>query len=87
MNMRPSGCTPDSKRVLQRLQDRILTRDLHKTCIKTITSPRRRRGALCMRVVNQLLSVGVCLRASRRKVIQKHEPFNWTLDDGPRGPL
>ncbi len=82
MNMQiRQAATPDSKRVLQRLQDRILSlATVHKSLYQNDNLSRVDGGALLHEIVNQLLSVGLP-SGSAVKVIQNYEPVQLDPDD------
>ena len=82
MNMQiRQATTPDSKRVLQRLQDRILSlATVHKSLYQNDNLSRVDGGALMHEIVNQLLSVGLP-SGSAVKVIQNYEAVQLDPDD------
>ena len=82
MNMQiRQATTPDSKRVLQRLQDRILSlATVLKSLYQNDNLSRVDGGALMHEIVNQLLSVGLP-SGSAVKVIQNYEAVQLDPDD------
>ena len=82
MNMQiRQATTPDSKRVLQRLQDRILSlATVHKSLYQNDNLSRVDGGALMHEIVNQLLSVGLP-SGSAVKVMQNYEAVQLDPDD------
>lgn len=82
MNMQiRQATTPDSRRVLQRLQDRILSlATVHKSLYQNDNLTRVDGGALMHEIVNQLLSVGLAT-GSGVKVVQKYEAIQLDPDD------
>jgi two-component sensor histidine kinase len=73
--------TMDSKRVLQRLQDRILSlATVHRSLYQDDNLTRVDGGVLMHEIVNQLLSVGLAT-GSGVKVIQKYEAIQLDPDD------
>ena len=82
MNMQiRQASTPDAKRVLQRLQDRILSlATVHKSLYQDDSLSRVDGGVLMHEIVNQLLSVGLP-SGSGIKVSQKYEAIQLDPDD------
>jgi len=82
MNMQiRQASTQDAKRVLQRLQDRILSlATVHKNLYQNDNLTRVDGGALIHEIVNQLLSVGLP-NASGVKIIQNYEAIQLDPDD------
>ena len=82
MNMQiRQATTPDSKRVLQRLQDRILSlATVHKSLYQNDNLTRVDGGALMHEIVNQLLSVGLP-SGSGVTVSQNYEAVQLDPDD------
>lgn len=73
--------TPDAKRVLQRLQDRILSlATVHKSLYQNDSLTRVDGGVLMHEIVNQLLSVGLP-SGSGIKVRQNYEAIQLDPDD------
>ena len=73
--------TDDAKRVLQRLQERILSlATVHKSLYQNDNLVRVDGGALTEEIVNQLLSVGLPSGAGV-KVVQTYEPIQLDPDD------
>ncbi|SFS83037.1 Two-component sensor histidine kinase, contains HisKA and HATPase domains [Sulfitobacter marinus] len=82
MNMQiRQASTPDAKRVLQRLQDRILSlATVHKSLYQNDNLTRVDGGVLMHEIVNQLLSVGLP-SGSGITVTQKYEAIQLDPDD------
>ncbi|MGR3509081.1 MAG: sensor histidine kinase [Sulfitobacter sp.] len=82
MNMQiRQASTQDAKRVLQRLQDRILSlATVHKSLYQNDSLTRVDGGALTNEIVNQLLSVGLP-SGSGVKIIQHYEAIQLDPDD------
>ncbi len=82
MNMQiRQATTQDAKRVLQRLQDRILSlATVHKSLYQNDNLTRVDGGALMHEVVNQLLAVGLA-SGSGVKVVQHYEAIQLDPDD------
>jgi len=82
MNMQiRQASTQDAKRVLQRLQDRILSlATVHKSLYQNDSLTRVDGGALTNEIVNQLLSVGLP-SGSSVKIIQHYEAIQLDPDD------
>jgi two-component sensor histidine kinase len=73
--------TEDARRVLQRLQERILSlATVHKNLYQNDNLTRVDGGALTQEIVNQLLSVGLSAGAGV-KVVQRYEPVQLDPDD------
>ncbi|EEB84774.1 sensor histidine kinase [Roseobacter sp. GAI101] len=82
MNMQiRQAATPDAKRVLQRLQDRILgLATVHKSLYQDDNLTRVDGGALVNEIVNQLLSVGLP-SGTGVEVVQEYEAIQLDPDD------
>lgn len=82
MNMQiRQAATPDAKRVLQRLQDRILgLATVHKSLYQDDNLTRVDGGALVHEIVNQLLSVGLP-SGTGVQVVQEYEAIQLDPDD------